>query len=46
MIEIFYKLFMAGCLFLLSFCGLTIALSMWKKSKVKLCDICRNELDD
>ena len=45
MLHLFYNLFMAGCLFLLSFCGLMIALSMWQKSKAKICDICKDELD-
>ena len=45
MLTTFYMLFMAFGMFLLSFCGLMIALSMWQKSKVKLCDICKDELD-
>jgi len=33
MFEIFYKLFMAACMFLVSTCGLLIAISMWRKGK-------------
>ena len=44
MLHLFYNLFMAGCLFLLSFCGLMIALSMWQKSKT-ICDECKDKID-
>ena len=37
-------LFMASGMFLLSFCGLMIALSMWQKSKTS-CDECKDKID-
>ena len=37
-------LFMASGMFLLSFCGLMIALSMWQKSKT-ICDECKDKID-
>tara|TARA_Y100000310_G_C20566442_1_gene755731 strand:+ start:221 stop:346 length:126 start_codon:yes stop_codon:yes gene_type:complete len=33
MLEIFYKLFIAACMFFLSTCGLLIAISMWRKGR-------------
>ena len=44
MLTTFYMLFMAFGMFLLSFCGLVIALSMWQKSKT-ICDECKDKID-
>ena len=43
MLHAFYHLFMACCMFVLSFGFLLVALAMWKKSN-SLCDVCRKEL--
>ena len=44
MLTTLYMLFMASGMFLLSFCGLMIALSMWQKSKT-ICDECKDKMD-
>ena len=44
MLTTLYMLFMAFGMFLLSFCGLMIALSMWQKSKT-ICDECKDKID-
>ena len=44
MLTTLYMLFMASGMFLLSFCGLMIALSMWQKSKT-ICDECKDKID-
>jgi len=43
MLHVFYNLFMACCLFALTWAGLVFALSMWRKSNT-LCDECRKEM--
>ena len=43
MFEVFYRLFIACCLFGISLSGLVFAASMWRKSNT-LCDECRKEL--
>jgi len=42
--EVVYSLSMAMGLFLLSMVGLTIALSMWKKSNT-ICDKCKKDMN-
>ena len=44
MFELFYSLFIACCIFAISFSGLMIAVAMWRKSN-SLCNECRKELD-
>ena len=44
MFELFYSLFIACCMFAISFAGLLFALAMWRKSN-SLCDECKKELD-
>ena len=43
MLHTFYHLFMAFCMFVLSFGFLLIALAMWKKSNT-LCNECKKEM--
>ena len=41
MVEMMYMLFIAFCLFMISMCGFTVAVSMWRKS-ANLCKcICK-----
>ena len=44
-VEVFYMLFVACCLFGISFAGLMMALSMWKRSTQQVCAECKEELD-
>ena len=44
MIEVFYRLFIACCVFGISLSGFMFALAMWRKSN-SLCDECRKESD-
>ena len=44
MFELFYSLFIACCMFAISFAGLVIAAAMWRKSS-RLCGECKEELD-
>ena len=43
MIELFYRLFIACCVFGISLSGLIFALSMWRKSNT-LCNECKKEM--
>ena len=46
MFEVFYRLFIACCLFGISLSGLIFALSMWRRSKNNcICEECRKSLD-
>ena len=39
-----YSLFMACCMFALTFCGFLFALSMWRKGNT-ICDECKKEMN-
>ena len=43
MLHLFYNLFIACCIFVLSFGFLFIALAMWRKSNT-LCNECKKEM--
>ena len=45
MFEIIYSLFIACCLFAISFSGLLFAASMWRRSNQQVCAECKEELD-
>ena len=46
MFEVFYRLFIACCLFGISLSGLMFALAMWRKSKnTCICSECRKKSD-
>jgi len=45
MFEVFYRLFIACCLFGISLSGLVFALSMWRRSNQQVCAECKEELD-
>ena len=45
MFELFYSLFISCCMFAISFAGLMIALSMWRRSIQQICSECKEELD-
>ena len=42
---VFYSLFMACCMFILTACGLMIAVAMWRRSNQQVCVECKEELD-
>ena len=39
-----YMLFIAFCLFMISMCGFTVAVSMWRKSNT-ICNKCKDKID-
>ena len=43
--EAFYSLFIACCMFAISFAGLLFAASMWRRSNQQVCVECKEELD-
>ena len=45
MFELFYSLFIACCMFAISFAGLMIAAAMWRRSNQQVCTECKEELD-
>ena len=45
MFEVFYGLFIACCLFVISFSGLVFAAAMWRRSNQQVCAECKEELD-
>ena len=45
MFELFYSVFIACCMFIISFSGLLFAVSMWKRSTQQICAECKEELD-
>ena len=40
-----YSLFMACCMFILTACGLMIAVAMWKRSTQQVCAECKEKLN-
>ena len=40
-----YSLFIACCLFAISFAGLVFAATMWRRSNQQVCAECKEELD-
>ena len=42
--QVFYSLFMACCMFILSMSGLAFALAMWKRSTQQICTECKEKL--
>ena len=45
MFEVFYRLFIACCLFGISLSGFMFALAMWRRSNQQVCAECKEELD-
>ena len=45
MFELFYSLFIACCMFAISFAGLVFAAAMWRRSNQQVCAECKEELD-
>ena len=45
MLHLFYNLFIACCMFAISFAGLLFAASMWRRSTQQVCAECKEELD-
>jgi len=45
MFEVFYRLFIACCLFGISLSGLVFAVAMWRRSNQQVCAECKEELD-
>ena len=45
MLHLFYHLFIAFCMFVISLSGLLFALSMWRRSSA-ICDECKKELEN
>ena len=42
--QVFYSLFMACCMFILSMSGLVFAASMWRRSNQQICAECKEKL--
>jgi hypothetical protein len=42
--HIFYNLFMACCMFILSMSGLVFALATWRRSTQQVCAKCKKKL--
>jgi len=45
MFEVFYRLFIACCVFGISLSGFMFAASMWRRSNQQICAECKEELD-
>ena len=43
--SVIYSLFIACCMFAISFAGLMIAVAMWRRSTQQICAECKEELD-